>query len=326
MAKEKSSRTPASDTGAGIPLRASSKALPLPPGLFRFTVTAAKPVKVEKAGSLEFPALHVAPGPGCKPSLVEFIGMPKSIGTWLYHPGDTLVVKVEEPGATLLLSSVRSEGTEPLEVDVNRLDGRAPATSKLQAAQLPSGLQAGVTESLKLQLGLHIRTRGDQNFAGGTWAGALADNLWVEALSIKMLETLTSRDVEYKGLSANGFETPWLTDGATCGTKGVTLPLIGFAIRLKADAAAHYDCEYSGYFQSGATVGPVRNGVPCRSKVATDPLVGVRLSIVKRGGAKAVVPTEAKTTAAKGPKFSKFGEAIKAAARVGDKKTPPKRK
>src|SRR5262249_53461345 len=147
------------DQSTGIALRASSKALPMPSGLFKFTVTAATPVKVEKAGSLQFPALHVAPGPGCKPNLVEFIGMPDSIGTWLYHPGDTLVVKVEEPGATLLLSSVRSEGTEPLEVDVNRLDGGSAQGSSLHAAQLPPGIkdQAPDTDSLKSLLALHIR-------------------------------------------------------------------------------------------------------------------------------------------------------------------------
>ncbi len=319
-----------------VELRASAKALPLPSGLFLFTVTGASPVKVSKTGDLHFPALHVAPGPGSHPRLVEFIGVPTSMGTWLYHPGDKLVVKVEEPGATLILTSVRAEGTQPLDIDVGRLDGRAPATTSTlhvpatgsSGSQKPSGAMepADASESLKLQLGLHVRNRGDVTFTGSSWAGQLAENLWVEAMSITLHETLTSKDIEYKGLSANGFETPWLSDGATCGTKGISLPLIGFAIRLKAEAASTYDCEYSGYFQSGTTVGPLRNGVPCRSKTASDPLVGIRLRVAKRAGAKpAPAATAPKAASGKGPQFSKFREGSKEAAKAPAKK-PERRK
>jgi hypothetical protein len=68
-----------------------------------------------------------------------------------------------------------------------------------------------------------------------------------------------------------------------CGTKGMSTPLLGFAIRLKpSPAAAAYDCEYSGYFASGLTVGPLRNGVPCKSSVASDPVEGIQVRLVKR--------------------------------------------
>src|ERR1051325_496048 len=119
MAKAKNS----SGSVSAVDLRASAKALPLPAGLFLFKVTGAAPVKSDKAGHLQFPALHVAPGPGSKPGLVEFVGLPNSLGAWLYHPTDKLVVKIEEPGATLILSNVRAEGTQPLDIDLSRLDG-----------------------------------------------------------------------------------------------------------------------------------------------------------------------------------------------------------
>jgi hypothetical protein len=68
-----------------------------------------------------------------------------------------------------------------------------------------------------------------------------------------------------------------------CGTKGMAVPLVGFAVRLNANiATAGYDCEYSGYFQSGVTVGPLRNGAPCRSTVANDPLEGIQVRLIKR--------------------------------------------
>jgi hypothetical protein len=83
-----------------------------------------------------------------------------------------------------------------------------------------------------------------------------------------------------------------------CGTKGMAVPLVGFAVRLKpSTAAAAFDCEYSGYFQSGVTVGPLRNGAPCRSTVATDPLEGIQIRLVRR----AVVRSPAVAAQVKSP-------------------------
>jgi hypothetical protein len=115
------------------------------------------------------------------------------------------------------------------------------------------------------------------------WAGLVEPGLWIESYSVKPLETFSARDIEYKGLTATGFETPWLSDGLPCGTQGMAVALIGFAVRLKPSAkAAAYDCEYSGYFQSGTLSGPFRNGAPCRSTVANDPLEGMQIRIVRR--------------------------------------------
>ena len=72
-----------------------------------------------------------------------------------------------------------------------------------------------------------------------------------------------------------------LSNGAPCGTRGMGIPLVGFAVRPKPDAAAlGYDCVYRGYFRSGAISGPVSNGELCRSDTADDPLEGIELRIV----------------------------------------------
>ena len=118
----------------------------------------------------------------------------------------------------------------------------------------------------------HIRTRGDMSFSEIPWAGRVAPGLWIESFSVRPLKRFGVQDIEYKGLTGSGFETPWLSDEKMCGTRGMAVPLVGFAVRLKPGAAAAaYNCEYSGYFQSGVTVGPLRNGAPCRSTVANDP-------------------------------------------------------
>jgi hypothetical protein len=134
-------------------------------------------------------------------------------------------------------------------------------------------------------------------FAETPWAGRVAPGLWIESFSIEPLERFEVQDIEYKALTGSGFETSWLSDNKMCGTRGMSVPLVGFAVRLKPSAAAAgYECEYSGYFQSGATVGPLRNGAPCRSTVANDPLEGMQLRLVMRSTGH--LPVSARTAGA----------------------------
>ena len=136
------------------------------------------------------------------------------------------------------------------------------------------------------------------SFTDAPWAGRVAPGLWIESFGVRPLELLAAQYIEYKALTGSGFETPWLSDDKMCGTKGMAVPLVGFAVRLKGTAGAEYDCEYSGFFQSGATVGPLRNGAPCRSTVANDPLEGIQVRLVRRsqartGAGEFVVPAKA---------------------------------
>jgi hypothetical protein len=201
---------------------------------------------------------------------------------------------------TLVLTSVRGASGEVLSIKVERLDTRAEV-SAATAGVAPSALAAAVNGAiaprmkkgaadgpLPLHVSTHVRSRGDMSFTDAPWAGRVAPGLWIESFSIRPLEKFAADDIEYKGLTGSGFETAWLSDDAMCGTKGMSVPLVGFAVRLKPSAlTAGYDCEYSGYFKSGTTVGPLHNGAPCRSSVANDPLEGIQIRISKRASASA---------------------------------------
>ena len=301
-------------------LSASVQVLPLPSGLYLFSVKAATSGPPKTNGQLSLPAVHVGLGPGVRPEEIEFISGPSTHGAWLFTEGDLLVTRVKGLngiGATLIMTSVRAPGGEVLSIKVERLEARADAAAiaaeEPDAAALPGAkrgrkLVAGEPSRassasddlmLPVQIAAHIRARGDMTFADVPWAGRVAPGLWIESFSVRPLKRLDAQDIEYKGLTGSGFETPWLTDDKMCGTKGMAVPLVGFAARLKASAAtAGYDCEYSGYFQSGVTVGPLRNGAPCRSTVANDPLEGIQVRLTKRISA-AVPSGTADTKAAK---------------------------
>jgi hypothetical protein len=281
-------------------LSASVQVLPLPAGLYLFSVTAGKPGSSHNTGQLMLPAVYVGAGPGVPAGQVEFVANDDAHGAWLFAHGDLLVTKVNAPGATLVMTSVRAPGGDVLSIKVERLDARTggqPA-ARLAVAATPTPIAAAPVRAIKevprtpndglsLQTTAHIRARGDMTFTDAPWSGRVAPGLWIESFSLLPLETLGAQDIEYKGLTGSGFETPWISDDKICGTRGMGVPLVGFAIRLKATpAATGFDCEYSGYFQSGATIGPLRNGAPCRSTVANDPLEGVQVRLVKRTTAK----------------------------------------
>ena len=249
--------------------------------------------------------MHVGLGPGVRAEQVEFVAGPSTNGAWLFAHDDLLVTKVNGNGATLVLTSIRGAGGEVLSIKVERLDTRADLLAAMRAEGASMATAAAVASAtapaakhartdaegralLPLRIAAHIRSRGDMNFSDADWAGRVAPGLWIESFSILPLERFTADDIEYKGLTGSGFETAWLSDDEMCGTKGMAVPLVGFAVRLKPGAAtANYDCEYSGYFKSGLIVGPLRNGAPCRSTVANDPLEGIQLRIARRAGTSA---------------------------------------
>jgi GT2 family glycosyltransferase/glycosyltransferase involved in cell wall biosynthesis len=271
-------------------LSASLQVLPLLPGLYLFTVTSATPNTDGPAGALRVPAVHVGLGPGVRSEHVEFVAGPSTEGAWLFARGDVLVARVNRAGATLVLTSVRASTGDVLSIEVERLESRlhsAPAAAAVAngaRARDPALANGGDDGTVPLQIRTHIRSRGDMSFTDAPWAGRVAPGLWIESFSIQPLRSLAAHDVEYKGLTGTGFETPWLSNDQNCGTKGMSVPLVGFAVRLKpGPETAAYVCEYCGYYQSGTVVGPLRNGAPCRSTVANDPLEGIQIRFVRRG-------------------------------------------
>lgn len=327
-------------------LSASLQVLPLPAGLFLFAVREATARAPGHGDKLSLPAVHVSVGPGVRAGQVEFMHGSATHSGWLFAAHDLLVARVKPGGATLILSSLRAPGGDVLSIKVERLDARTDAGPSAGAeieveegdndeSRQPTVDMAAVSAvadarpSLKLQVAAHIRTRGDMNFADGAWAGRVAQGLWIESFAVRPLERFGEQDIEYKGLTASGFETPWVTDARMCGTKGRSTPLVGFAVRLRPGVeAAAYDCEYSGYFRSGTVVGPLRNGAPCRSTHANDPLEGIQLRIVRRMPAMAAMGNAAGGGTAQIIKpfaVPQVEEANKARPRGGESKAVPRK-
>lgn len=277
-------------------LSSSAETLSLARGLYLFSVRSAAPKLIGEDQEIVLPALHVGPAPGTPADQIEIMTGPRTAGNWLCDPKDTLIVKVRSGPAILVLTSLRMEGMSPLSVDVQRLDGRAvapaaiapsapqPPTPALEPVRTPQpAANVPAARSLRLQVTAHVQRRGDIQYPGAAWAGVIGQRLAIEAFSVMPLEGLSPDDIEYKALTGTGVETPWISAGAPCGTRGISVPLVGFAVRVKhRPGTPVYICEYRGAFASGKTTGPYRNGTPCRSVLPDDPLEGIHLSILPR--------------------------------------------
>lgn len=115
------------------------------------------------------------------------------------------------------------------------------------------------------ELVAHVRNRGDVRVRMTEWIGLPGSRLWIEGFGLTLPHGWSPEDVEYQGVLAKTGTTPWMSTPQFCGSRGQTLPLLGFALRLRGAAARLYDCTYRASFIDGTTAGPVAQGQLCQS-------------------------------------------------------------
>ena len=244
-------------------------AVPLEPGLYAFSL--------KTSGEGEVPLVQISTtASAAAGGKVDFLGTHDPVETWLTRDGDVVAVRVSRAPSSLSIKSLRRPGklAAAISVECRRLD-RGTEIDDPTAAPNETG-------SLRVQITAHIQNKGDVPFFEAGWVGCIDEHLWIEAFTINPLKGLLPEEIEYKALTATGFETPWLPGGVICGTRGTSNPLIAFAIRLRGAAADRYECRYRGSFRGAGVAGPARDGGACKSVYGRDPLEGIELEIVER--------------------------------------------
>jgi hypothetical protein len=254
-------------------IAADAQLLRVEPGLHSLAVTASESAPRALAGMTLPAVLVTAPYSGAGDA-VELIGA-RGGGTWIDAAGSTVMLRAPAGGGYVLLTSYNlpGEAAIPLGIELRPADAAA-------AAPPASGGPA-----LRAEIALHIEREGDRQFTAGGWAGRLGSRLRIEALAVRPLEAITRGEVEYKVYSTGGRETPWVTDGRLCGTRGQGLPLTGFAVRLAPHLRNGFDVIYRGAFFASGPAPAARNGDACFAPLRDDPLEAVEIRIVERGGA-----------------------------------------
>jgi GT2 family glycosyltransferase/glycosyltransferase involved in cell wall biosynthesis len=259
----------------------SVQLLPLPEGVYTFTVRGGAP-STAPPRVLALPAVQVSVAPGQQEGTVEFVARGATSNNWLAHSRDMIVARISGGDASLMLTSMRLPSSPVLNIHIQRLDAdmfappeNQPETGFNQAsdADEPTALPARIVA--------HIHRVGDVPFYDG-WAGCVGDRLWIEGFAVGSFGSLAADMIEYCGITADGYQTPWLGNQTLCGSRGRATPMMGCAIRLKPEAAALYDCTYTGHFVSGKTLGPFKNGDLCCSDLPRDPLWGIEVFATPR--------------------------------------------
>lgn len=279
--------------------------LTLARGVYRFSIEGGEG-GVGADGLL--PALRIMAAPGQAEGAVECIAPPARDSRWLRGDKDSVVLQVRQDRTQLLVLLMTQPGLAPLRIDVRRLDEPVPAVPPPLA--LPGGgspiAPAGAV-LVRSQIVVHAEYVGDVIGMDGEWAGAVEANRAMECLTITPVADIAPAMLEYCVLNAAGLETGWVEQGQPCGTRGMALPLLGFAIRQRPHRAQRIRCEYSGRFASGRVVGPLRDGEMCRSPDPNDRLVGVWFHLIDVE-AREVAPPESAAAptapAGAGPRFS----------------------
>jgi hypothetical protein len=216
---------------------------------------------------------------------IEIVACYPEPGPWFGPEGGTAVINVPPGGGQIVVTSYGKPG-QPVSapaVELRRLDRLDLLTPGATAGAPSNSAAAGnAIREVPTEILLHIERAGDRVFPGRGWVGALGRKLRIEGFSIRPLEGILPGDIEFKGFEPNGQETPWVSAGTLCGTRGRGLPLTGFAVRLAAHLRERFDAVYEGSFFNAGIVGPHSNGEACRSAVGDDPLEAINVRLIEK--------------------------------------------
>jgi hypothetical protein len=215
--------------------------------------------------------------------IAEIIGTSGRGDSWLDREGGTVIVNSPTGGAHVLVTAygLPAQAISVPDIHVRRLD-RPRLNGAMPRSLDPADYLAEEPQEIRSEIVLHVERLGDRRFPGEGWVGNRGKKLRIEAFSIRPVDTLLARDIEFKALGPKRRQTPWVTDAKLCGTRGQGLPLTGFAIRLAPHAAERFDVVYQGAFFEGGVVGPHRNGELCIPAIADDPLEALNVRLIRR--------------------------------------------
>ncbi len=205
--------------------------------------------------------------------------------TPLICPGDhASYLRVQGSKASVLLTIYKLAG------------GMAPPELRIALVQpgngrAPEAKAAAALASEKLHVMAHIERAGDVTAQGGAWAGQPGGRGAVEGFALTPGGAIKPEDIEYQAVLGSDWTTPWLAGGEFCGSRGLSLPLLGARIRLRGEAAKTYSCTYWGSFVGAGEIGPVADGLVCGAGGAA--LEALRV-VITRLAPQAAVPPAAK--------------------------------
>ncbi len=334
---------------AGVPaqkmvteLKVSGNVMTLDTGLF--CIFNAPGSAIPDAGTgLPGVRVSVPPGPVFRPEAVTITAFREDgwLGGWngaalvrvTRGPAQILVTIYQAPNSTSepprlqILRLADAAGLPPL--GGGRPAGAAPPAGAVQALTAPPAAGAPLAvaaapekdtpggeaagQAKPAEIVAHVQTRGDVSTKLGAWMGEPGSKNWIEGFSVSPKAMVGPGEVEYQAVLGRGWLSPWAEGGQYCGSRGMSLPILGLRMRLRGDAAERFDCAVEATFVDGTKVGPLDNGEPCQAE-SMSPLEAFRITLVARDPAPAPTADKPKKTAAAKPAAKPAAASTKAKA------------
>ena len=237
-------------------LRVSGHLMTLDTGLFCIVCNPSK--AADAITGLPGVRVSLPPGPAGRPEAVS-ISTFRHDG-WMTPFGDAALVRVTGGPAQLLVTVYQAP---------NVVEGGAPNLQVLRLTDTggpPLVVQPAVTAAPKIMdIVAHIQGAGDVGALLGEWLGTKGSGRWIEGFAVAPASGIAVGDIEYQAVLGRDWLSPWVEGGQFCGSRGMSLPLLGLRLRLRGAAADAFECSYSATFVDGSTVGPVADGEACES-------------------------------------------------------------
>ncbi len=266
-------------------LRVSGHLMTLDTGLFCIVCN---PSKIADAAT-GLPGVRVSlpPGTAGRPDAVS-ISTFRPDG-WMTPYGDAALVRVTSGPAQLLVTVYQAhnvpEGSAP-NLQVLRLTDTAGTSAAAAPAPGKPAVVAAPAAPQVMDMVAHIQGVGDVGGLLGNWLGEKGSGRWIEGFAVAPNGEVAVGDIEYQAVLGRDWLSPWVEGGQFCGSRGMSLPLLGLRLRLRGAAAGRFECTYSASFVDGTSIGPVAEGEPCESAELAA-LESIMISIRPRGMAAA---------------------------------------
>ncbi len=202
---------------------------------------------------------------------------------WLGERDGAALVRVVDGPAQVLVTIYQAPEATPDQaprLQVLRLSGDGPVAAG------PASGTGSRPRPEDADLVAHIQRMGDVAAKFGEWMGTRGSRLWIEGFGVAPREGIAASDIEYQAVLGRDWLSPWVEGGKFCGSRGMALPLLGLAVRLKGQATSTHELSYEASFVDGTASGPLRAGELCQAE-SLAALEAFRIDLRPQGAAAA---------------------------------------
>lgn len=249
-----------------------------------------EPGSVPPAPESGLPAVQIAAGPGPDKAAVSVLSFHND--GWV-GADSAAMVRVAGAPAHVMVTVYQDPAAahEPPRLQVQKVVARVEGGAAAPTA-------AGPRAARPVEILAHIYGRGDVGGMLGEWVGEPGSNRWIEGFAIAPREGIPAGDIEYQAVLGRGWMSPWAEGSTFCGSRGMSLPILGLRVRLRGDSARTHRVVLMATFVDGTRVGPCGDDEVCEAS-SMSPLESFDLRFLPREEAQANAPATPPTRAGK---------------------------